>query len=427
MTFPEEHNQRSGFRGHELIVGIPSYMEADSIGFVTRQVDQGIRRYFPHLKALIVNVDNCSEDGTRDVFMSTQTGTQKKYISTPAGVLGKGSNFLNLFRFCQSERATLRAVVVVDADLQSITPEWVRYLAEPILEGYDYALPRYYRHQFDGTITNHICHPLIYGLLGENIRQPIGGEFAFSPALVSYWLEQRWLPSTKLYGIDIFMTMNALLGRFRLCEVGLGAKIHKPSAPKLGPMFTQVVTNLFDRILLRKAEWIGKPVVAPATKPLFGLQGLETPQELTVDLRDLKERLRDEFFAKQDLLKNYLSDYIYVHLTRMVELDRYDMDILMWTQSVYQLLFAFDYGDDRVKDDIVEALKPLYFARSLTFDYETWNCRIEYAEQRILDQAMAFASQKPYFYGLYLKFAHDTDKKAGDDEEGSLEAVAVNQ
>jgi len=95
----------------------------------------------------------------------------------------------------------------------------------------------------------------------------------------------------------------------------------------------------------------------------------------------------------------------------MIEQDHYDMNILMWTQAVYQLLFAFDVGSKAVKKEIVEALKPLYFLRSVTFDYETWRYSIQFAEQALHDQARAFASQKPYFYGLYLKAAQDEDKK----------------
>ena len=42
----------------ELIVAIPSFMEADTIGFVTHQVDLGIKNYFGNMGAVIVNVDN---------------------------------------------------------------------------------------------------------------------------------------------------------------------------------------------------------------------------------------------------------------------------------------------------------------------------------------------------------------------------------
>ena len=385
----------------ELIVATPSYMEADSIGFVTQKIDEGITKYFSNLKAIIVNVDNNSNDDTKGVFLSTETETPKRYITTAAGVTGKGNNFLNLFKYAQSQMPTLKAIVVVDSDLKSITPEWIKYLAEPILKGFGYAIPKYSRHQFDGTITNHICHPVLYGLLGENMRQPIGGEFAFSPAFVEYCLKEKWLPTTRQYGIDIFMTFNAIQGKFKLCEVRLGAKIHKASAPKLGAMFTQVVTTFFDKILSTKDVWINSPIANPKPKPLFGLKKFDTPQELKIDIRDLKQKLREEYFQREFLLKKYLNDYSITLLNKMFEEDFYEMDMLLWTQVLYQMLFNYDRGSKKVKKEIVEALKPLYFARSVTFDYQAWRYNINYAEEVILEQAKAFASQKPYIVGLY--------------------------
>ena len=181
----------------EFIVGIPSFREADGIAFVTKQVDEGLRRHFGSLKTVIVNVDNHSDDDTKGAFLGTETRAPKHYISTRAGVRGKGNNLLNLFRFGSKHRRSLKGVVVVDADLKSITPEWIKFLGEPLLDGYDYTLPRYSRHQFDGSITNHICYPLLYGLVGQDIRQPIGGEFGFSPALMDHWLGRQWTRTTR--------------------------------------------------------------------------------------------------------------------------------------------------------------------------------------------------------------------------------------
>ena len=84
----------------------------------------------------------------------------------------------------------------------------------------------------------------------------------------------------------------------------------------------------------------------------------------------------------------------------MFEHDNYSIDILMWTQVVYQLLFSYRNGSPKTRKDIVEALKPLYFARSVTFDYETWRYSPKYVEEAILAQAKAFASQKSYYLGL---------------------------
>lgn len=386
----------------EFIVGIPSYMEADSIPFVTKQVDEGLMNYFDDLKSIIVNVDNNSEDNTMGAFLSTETQTLKHYITTRKGVTGKGNNFFNLFQFARKHKNTLKCVVVVDADLTSITPEWIKNLSEPILRGYDYALPYYSRHQFDGSITNHICYPLLYGLLGQDIRQPIGGEFGFSPALLDYWLKQGWTQTTRQYGVDIFMSLNAIMGDFKICEVGLGAKIHKASAPKLGPMFTQVATTLFNYILSKKDQWLRTLVAKPGPKKRFGLKKLDPPQELSIDIRELKEKLRMEYFQREKLLKKYLNEYEVETLDMMFEQDYYQMDILMWTHVLYQLLFYYDMGSSKAKKDIIEALKPLYFARSITFNYLTWRYNVKYAEDAILGQAKAFASQKPYLLGLYL-------------------------
>ena len=101
-------------------------------------------------------------------------------------------------------------------------------------------------------------------------------------------------------------------------------------------------------------------------------------------------------------MKKYLNDYEIMSLETMFEQDHYDLDILMWTQIVYQLLYTYDTGSPHVKKDIIESLKPLYFARSVTFNYMTWRYNIRYAESAILGQAKAFASQKPYLMGLYL-------------------------
>ena len=396
---------RSLRSGIEFIVAIPSYMEADTISFVTKQVDLGLTKYYGNLKSIILNVDNNSEDDTKGAFLSTDTKNPKHYITTPQGVKGKGNNFLNFLKFAKNHAATLKVAITVDADLRSITPEWVKYLGEPILEGYDYTLPLYSRHQFDGTITNHICYPLFYGLLGEHLRQPIGGEFSFSPALMNHWLKQKWDPQARQYGVDVFMALHAIFGNFKICETVLGAKIHKASTPKLGPMFTQVITTLFDLLLSRESSWMSIPVIKPKPKKRFGRQERGLAQELKIDMSELKDKLRTEYYPRQKLLKRILSDYASSNLAKMFEHDVYNIDILMWTQLVYQLLFSYRNGSPRARKDIVEALKPLYFTRSVTFDYLTWRYNPKYVEEALLEQAKAFAAQKPYYSGLHLNEA----------------------
>jgi len=397
---------------YDVVVGIPSYNEADTIGYVTEMAGQGLATYFPDWRSVIVNCDNASPDNTRDVFLGAPVpdAVEKNYISTPEGVKGKGNNFHNLFTFCREREA--KVVIVVDADLRSITPEWIKYLGYPVKEGHDFVTPLYSRHQFDGTITNHLCYPLEYALAGLDIRQPIGGDFAFSSQLCTFWLDQEWNDMTRQYGIDIFMSLHALFNDFSLCQTGLGRKVHKASSPKLGQMFEEVVYTLFSLLIQYRSKWMrpwptcdDTAICHPGDSHAvaqYGLEKMEEAQELTINIAKLKHDCRQEFETYENIVEKYLSPYAYDQVSDMVAMDYYQIDIMLWSQIVYSLLYLFDGETEEVKKDIINVLKPLYFARSITFDYKTTRYSVRFAEKEVKQQAKAFLSQKPYLLGLYL-------------------------
>jgi glycosyltransferase involved in cell wall biosynthesis len=394
--------KRNQSKKYNVVVGIPSYNESDTIPHVTETVGEGLEEYFSDKKSIIVNVDNNSPDNTKEAFLDTKTRIEKKYISTAHGIRGKGNNILNLFKFAKSVDAEV--IIVVDADLRSITKEWVKYLGQPVVDGYDYVIPMYSRHQFDGTITNHICYPVIFGMLSMDIRQPIGGEFAFSPGFMKYLLKQSWTESTRQYGIDIFMSLNAVLGGFKICQSGLGTKVHKASAPKLGIMFEQVIETLLTILVQNKDTWMTKnngDIFVPDT---FGLKNLTEPQELDINILDLKEKGQMEYNKYQADIKELLEPYAFSRIHEMFEVEVFDLTILLWTQIFYSLVYRYDVSkNDEERKKIINSLKPLYFARSLSFNYHTWKYNVKYSEMEIRKSALGFASQKYYLWGLYSK------------------------
>ena len=150
----------------DFIVGIPSFNEADCISFPTQMASKGLCKFFPEKKSVIINLDNNSPDGTKSAFLNTPTDVPKIYISTPGEIRGKGNNLRNLFEAVVELGA--QAAVVVDADLKSITPQWIQFLGEPLFAGFNYVTPIYIRHKYDGSITNHIAYPLLPSLLVNN-------------------------------------------------------------------------------------------------------------------------------------------------------------------------------------------------------------------------------------------------------------------
>jgi glycosyltransferase involved in cell wall biosynthesis len=396
---------------YDVVVGIPSYNESGTIGYVTSTVGQGLSEYFPDTRNVIVNVDNNSPDDTQGAFLSAEvpSSIHKRYISTPDGVKGKGNNFWNLFNFCRDVDAKI--IIVVDADLKSITPEWIKLLGYPVKEGHDFVTPLYSRHQFDGTITNHLCYPFVFSLAGIDVRQPIGGDFAFSSRICAYWLEQEWDDMTRQFGIDIFMSLNALFGDFKICQTGLGAKVHNASAPKLGQMFEEVIYTLFSTLHRYRSKWLEEWLDRDSESmwrsqihkvDCYGFSELAEPQALTIDIVKLKHDCRREYETYHDAVQKYLNPFAYERIHHMQTMDYYDVDILLWSHIVYSLFYLFDGASEDEKRELINALKPLYFARSITFDYETFRYSIGFAEEEVRYQALAFLGQKPYLLGLYL-------------------------
>jgi hypothetical protein len=219
-------------------------MEADSIAHVTRQVDAGLAGTFDPADCLIINADGASRDQTSRVFLETPTECRKEALVVTEQPGGKGRNVLRVLEYC-AERE-VGALALVDADLTSITPDWISGLLTPVARGgADYVLPLYWRRRFDGTATNHVAYPLMYGYFGRDWRQPIGGEFAMSSEFANHLLRQRVEDAVYGYGIDIFMTAHAAGSNFRVAQVGLGRKLHKPGFPKWARITPQVLASAF--------------------------------------------------------------------------------------------------------------------------------------------------------------------------------------
>lgn len=250
MTILKEH--------FDIAICIPSKDEGHTISNVVRIVDAGLREYYPEKKSIIINIDSHSSDDTCDHFLSTPSLTPKISIKESRDSrLGKGINLHKFFSL--AEEMTIECGAVIDGDLESITPKWIFQLLQPVLaDGIDFVAPLYSRHKYDATITNQLCFPLLYGKWGVAVRQPIGGEFAFSQRYIASALRELnhlnnasdlVMPFVDAFGIDIFLTTHALKNQFSIHQSYLGQKLHRfREISTLKNMFTDVAAALFTQL-----------------------------------------------------------------------------------------------------------------------------------------------------------------------------------
>jgi glucosylglycerate synthase len=395
----------------DLMVGIPSFGNAETIGYVVRAATAGMVQYFPDLKPILVNSDGGSPDDTPHVAVSTESPDyiEKIILVSPRhklqrisvtyqGTSGKGTAVRALFEVARELK--VKAMVMVDSDLRSIVPEWVELLAGPILKGgYDFVTPMYARYKYDGTITNNIAYPLTRALYGARIRQPIGGDFGVSGDLVQRYLEVDTFDElTARFGIDIWMTHTAINEGFAVCQARLGAKIHdaKDPASDLGPMFRQVVGTLFRLAGHYEDRWLR--VRGSHAIPEYGFERVIAPEPIDVSHEKLIDTFENARLSQRDVWRSMLAEE---QLERVMSLEiapapaDFHFPAELWIRCLYDTMVAFHRpGADR--EQLLAALTSLYFARTAAFISETLEMTSDQAERVIDAQAREFEELKPY-------------------------------
>jgi hypothetical protein len=392
----------------DVLVGIPSFNNAATIGHVAKAVIAGLAKYFPDQRAVLVNSDGGSTDGTTDVvaqasvdlgpMLITDRQSFLHRIITPyQGIPGKGSAFRAVFEVAR--RLDVKACAVVDADLRSITPEWIELLIRPLLkEGFDYVAPYYLRHKYDGTITNSIVYPLTRALYGLQIRQPIGGDFGFSGKLAAHYVDKHvWESDVARFGIDIWMTTEAVSSGARVCQSFLGAKIHNPKDPAadLSAMLAQVVGAVFA--LMEEHQTIWPPVQGSTPVPLFGFQYEVGVEPVNVNVERMVASFRQGLADLRPIWELMLAPETLQALIDTERLPPHGFHISdeVWAKTVYDCASAF-HRRILNREHLIKAMTPLYLGRTASFVVETQGLTSREAEECTERLGMVFERLKPY-------------------------------
>jgi hypothetical protein len=406
---PEALRAAQAMGSVDIVVGIPSFNNAGTIGHVVDATHAGLAKYFPTRRTLIVNSDGGSSDGTTDVVTALRMPpAEVLLIAHPLfpvhrlsfpyhGIPGKGSAFRCIFEFARVLGAS--ACAVVDSDLRSINPEWVHLLLAPVVEHrFDYVAPFYFRHKYDGTITNNIVYPLTRALYGQRVRQPIGGDFGLSAGLVKHYLSQDvWDTDVARFGIDIWMTTTAICDGFKVGQAYLGTKLHDPKDPgtDLSSMLVQVLGTVFSLMEQHERTWLGRTGSVPT--PLLGFQFAVGVEPLSVDVPRMIARFRA---GTENLAGVWSAILDGADLARLRALarcgaDRFCLPDDLWVRIVYGMAAAYHH---RVIDrqHLIRSTLPLYLARVASFVTEAADMNEKAVEDRLEGLCLEFEATKPY-------------------------------
>ncbi len=385
----------------DIVIGIPTYYSCGTIEFVINVISEGLNKHFPGKRAVIVISDGGSTDDTREVAREVEITNfnQEKIVTIYRGIPGKGSAIRAIFE--ASSFLGADAVALFDSDLKSIKPEWVKNVLAPIFYGYDFVTPYYTRYKFDGTITNTIVYNLTRALFGANIRQPIGGDFGISKELIREYLRKDvWESDIAKFGIDIWLTVEAIVNKFRICQAKLGVKIHgeKDPASDLSGMFTQVVGTIFQLMIDHESFW--KDIKKSEEIPVLGDISEEEPRSFSIDKKTLLEYFRAGYKNFGSVWKNIISLDNYRVIENLYKISRRSpnrviLPVKNWAHIVYDYAIAFKETEiQRFK--LLSTLIPIYNLRVASMVNELRDIDDLNAEKYFDEQAEVFEMEKEY-------------------------------
>lgn len=383
----------------DIVIGIPSFNTASTIAHVIKTSVRGLQRYFPNLRGLVMVSDGGSVDDTREEAESVHIDSYnvETLVTIYRGLPGKGSAIRAILEASQILRA--RTCILVDGDLRSITPEWIRNLGEPIIDlGYDFVAPLYRRYRFDATITNTVVYNLTRALYGYRIRQPIGGDFALSRAAILKYLEYDvWETDIARFGIDIWLTVNAIVNQLRICQTRLGAKIHdiKDPGQHLGPMFRQVVGTVFQ--LMQEYESYWRNIRGSRDVETYGEPPGSKPEPFEINVDALIESFTFGFKVFGPVWEQIIEPSIYAQLRELAEKppQHFHIPIENWVKIIYD--FAVTYKNwPHHKGKLLDIMLPLYNARVASLVTDLSGLPEDEVELYFDRQAEVFENLKDY-------------------------------
>lgn len=238
-----------------ILVGLPSYNEADTIAKVTLDVDTAIATLPFPADALLVNADNASTDGTAAAFMAASTKHAKTVITTGHRA-GKGANWRAVLELVRDHRAN--AVLFVDTDLAAVPESWVHALLLAVRGRADFCFPLRPPTWNGGDLTYQLAYPLLAGAFGADLREPLCGDIALSAGAAQDILRQEWIAEEERFGVDFLVASVAATRSWKSVTLPIRRRNKLRSfAPgpdggyRMGGKFAEVSAAVRHRVALR--------------------------------------------------------------------------------------------------------------------------------------------------------------------------------
>ena len=389
----------------DIAVALLTYNNAETVKAVAAAAAAGLAQHFAGTRAVVIDADAGSSDGTVEALEAAGLPVVVTRFEPPAGeraavpfhgVPGRGEGLRAAFTAARDLKA--RACVVLEADVASMSPDWIRDLAGPILgEKADFVGPAYTRHRWDGTITRLLLAPLVRALYGRRLQQPFGGQQSMSARLIDHLLvHPKWNWSGRDVS-DLWITGAAIADGFAVWEAWLGphAVRSRTRTNDLPTMLAETVGAVFTLMDRHQDLWLEVRGSEPLPSVGTPHPPLVDPRALEVDamLDAFRLGVRDLGTIWEMILSSDTLGEVLVLESSAGPVFRFPDDL--WARIVYEFALGHQYAVVH-RDHLLRSLVPLYLGRTAAYIQATYTANADETERVLEATAAAFERQKPY-------------------------------
>jgi len=372
--------------GIELVVGIPFQNEDDTLPGVIRTAVQGIKSAGLARRALVVFVGGRPGAST---LKKTRDALDRDSREMSLGfTLGReleapGWSIRALAEIAARMKAPL---VLLTPDLvpqqggadrfgEGYSPSWITKLLNPITEqDTDLVLARFTRHPLSNPVESLLAYPLMGGVFGQMIRQPVAMVCAISYRLILECQRpaEDWASETGIFGFYPWIITRALTGGFGLCEVPLGIASFRHSITNLKLIF-RLVTHIIMEQIEKHAEWWLSRGHALSWPCQYGSVPSTPAVQYSLNILELQRRFRMEFsHFDETLFSGIVPDDLRKRMEDMIDAGKPGTDLGSeeWIHILESFILACTFDRRFHRDDIVDGLFPFFLARLVSYTEE---------------------------------------------------------
>jgi hypothetical protein len=392
----------------DLLVGIPSRNDAETIGAVMQSVEVGLLRNFPRARIVIVNVDAGSRDGTAEAVRKASsfgngntTGIESlrtlRWVSTSSRDEAAPGIMLHTI-LAAADLLHAKGCAVVSASTPNLTPAWIGTLLRPVCDdSFDFVAPLYSRHRYDGLLTRNLLYPLVRTLYGHAIRELRASEFAFSGRFAAQCLSRgEWHNEAVQGGAEMWMALHALSEGYRCCQTYLGPKARPRLQAGVVNVIRETLGGLFWCLEAAAPFWLKQEESGPVQT--IGPDHNLTSEPVRIDRKRFLEMCRHGVAQLSPVLTTILDADTHAELLRLARVPdgEFRLSNSLWVRVIYEFAAAYHHSVLN-RNHLVQAFIPIYRGRVYSLLAQRRAPTPEEMEADLEELCREFADQKAFF------------------------------